>query len=216
LTELSCNALIAAVDFYQGHVLTFEEFRDGLGHAFGAHLRPDVIKATFDLFDTEPRTWQLDFDEFCAWLDTGKRSLHKNGTALGSNATAAATSSSNGHSSTANGASHVSRKKCTKHHMYCLVMLVCCMTGSTVCALTASWVSNDLPFHYDALWPYSTASMHIASSAPESGVLKCSISLKCCVIQKAKHGAKQPEERRLSVEQLDREKLKDHLLKHKK
>jgi hypothetical protein len=38
----------------------------------------------------------------------------------------------------------------------------------------------------------------------------------CCVIQKAKHGAKQPEERRLSVEQLDREKLKDHLLKHKR
>jgi hypothetical protein len=38
----------------------------------------------------------------------------------------------------------------------------------------------------------------------------------CCAVQKAKHGAKQPEERRLSVEQLDREKLKDHLLKHKR
>jgi hypothetical protein len=99
-------------------VLTFEEFRDGLGHAFGAHLRPDVIKATFDLFDTEPRTWQLDFDEFCAWLDTGKRSLHKNGTALVSNAAAAAASSSNGHSSTANGASHVSSSK----HRSCTVL----------------------------------------------------------------------------------------------
>ena len=78
----------------QGHVLTFEEFRDGLGTAFGAQLWPDVIKATFDLFDTEPRTWQLDFDEFCAWLDTGKRVLHKNGTALGNNNSSNSNSSS--------------------------------------------------------------------------------------------------------------------------
>ncbi|KAG5177624.1 hypothetical protein JKP88DRAFT_264966 [Tribonema minus] len=56
-----------------GHVLTFEEFKDGLGQAFGGQLHPDIVRATFDLFDTVPRTWQLDFDEFCAWLDTGKR-----------------------------------------------------------------------------------------------------------------------------------------------
>lgn len=89
----------------QGHVLTFEEFRDGLGTAFGAQLWPDVIKATFDLFDTEPRTWQLDFDEFCAWLDTGKRVLHKNGTALGNSSssskkTAAAAPTTSGQVST--------------------------------------------------------------------------------------------------------------------
>lgn len=35
-----------------------------------------LILATFDIFDTEPRTWQLDFDEFCHWLETGERSLN--------------------------------------------------------------------------------------------------------------------------------------------
>lgn len=38
-----------------------------------------LILATFDIFDTEPRTWQLDFDEFCHWLETGERSLNKFG-----------------------------------------------------------------------------------------------------------------------------------------
>lgn len=35
-----------------------------------------LILATFDIFDTEPRTWQLDFDEFCHWLETGERLLN--------------------------------------------------------------------------------------------------------------------------------------------
>lgn len=38
-----------------------------------------LILATFDIFDTEPRTWQLDFDEFCHWLETGERSLNSIG-----------------------------------------------------------------------------------------------------------------------------------------
>lgn len=38
-----------------------------------------LILATFDIFDTEPRTWQLDFDEFCHWLETGERSLNSFG-----------------------------------------------------------------------------------------------------------------------------------------
>lgn len=38
-----------------------------------------LIQATFDIFDTEPRTWQLDFDEFCHWLETGERVLNSHG-----------------------------------------------------------------------------------------------------------------------------------------
>lgn len=38
-----------------------------------------IIHATFDIFDTEPRTWQLDFDEFCHWLETGERVLNSHG-----------------------------------------------------------------------------------------------------------------------------------------
>lgn len=38
-----------------------------------------LIHATFDIFDTEPRTWQLDFDEFCHWLETGERVLNSHG-----------------------------------------------------------------------------------------------------------------------------------------
>lgn len=38
-----------------------------------------LILATFDIFDTEPRTWQLDFDEFCHWLETGERVLNSHG-----------------------------------------------------------------------------------------------------------------------------------------
>ena len=38
-----------------------------------------LIQATFDIFDTEPRTWQLDFDEFCHWLETGERALNSHG-----------------------------------------------------------------------------------------------------------------------------------------
>lgn len=63
----------------QGHVLQFAEFCDSMLHAFGTKLHPDVVRATFDLLDTQPRTWLLDFDEFCAWLDTGVRKLHNNG-----------------------------------------------------------------------------------------------------------------------------------------
>lgn len=38
-----------------------------------------LIHATFDIFDTEPKTWQLDFDEFCHWLETGERVLNSYG-----------------------------------------------------------------------------------------------------------------------------------------
>lgn len=38
-----------------------------------------LIHATFDIFDTEPKTWQLDFDEFCNWLSTGDRKLNSHG-----------------------------------------------------------------------------------------------------------------------------------------
>ena len=36
------------------------------------------------MFDTEPRTWQLDFDEFCHWLETGERSLNRYGVSANS------------------------------------------------------------------------------------------------------------------------------------
>ncbi|CBJ27696.1 conserved unknown protein [Ectocarpus siliculosus] len=63
----------------QGHVLTFDEFKEGLSNTFGALIPLQLIQATFDIFDTEPRTWQLDFDEFCHWLDTGERVLNSHG-----------------------------------------------------------------------------------------------------------------------------------------
>eukprot|EP00904_Undaria_pinnatifida_P010728 jgi/Undpi1/6786/HiC_scaffold_21.g09263.m1 len=63
----------------QGHVLTLDEFKEGLSNTFGALIPLQLILATFDIFDTEPRTWQLDFDEFCHWLETGERSLNKFG-----------------------------------------------------------------------------------------------------------------------------------------
>ncbi|CAM9290972.1 unnamed protein product [Ectocarpus fasciculatus] len=63
----------------QGHVLTLDEFKEGLSNTFGALIPLQLIQATFDIFDTEPRTWQLDFDEFCHWLDTGERVLNSHG-----------------------------------------------------------------------------------------------------------------------------------------
>ncbi|CAM9166124.1 unnamed protein product [Scytosiphon promiscuus] len=63
----------------QGHVLTLDEFKEGLSNTFGALIPLKLIHATFDIFDTEPRTWQLDFDEFCHWLETGERALNSHG-----------------------------------------------------------------------------------------------------------------------------------------
>eukprot|EP00903_Cladosiphon_okamuranus_P005765 g5716.t1 len=62
-----------------GHVLTLDEFKEGLSNTFGAPIPLQLIQATFDIFDTEPRTWQLDFDEFCHWLETGERALNSHG-----------------------------------------------------------------------------------------------------------------------------------------
>eukprot|EP00752_Nemacystus_decipiens_P018608 g16683.t1 len=62
-----------------GHVLTLDEFKEGLSNTFGALIPLQLIHATFDIFDTEPRTWQLDFDEFCHWLETGERVLNSHG-----------------------------------------------------------------------------------------------------------------------------------------
>ncbi|CAM9768552.1 unnamed protein product, partial [Choristocarpus tenellus] len=63
----------------QGHVLTFAEFKEGLANSFGSLIPLSIIQATFDMFDTEPRTWQLDFDEFYTWLETGERNLNSHG-----------------------------------------------------------------------------------------------------------------------------------------
>ncbi|CAM9958340.1 unnamed protein product [Ascophyllum nodosum] len=63
----------------QGHVLSLDEFKGGLISTFGMTIPRQLIQATFEMFDTEPRTWQLDFDEFCHWLETGERSLNRYG-----------------------------------------------------------------------------------------------------------------------------------------